>query len=788
MMKLIKLSILIVILSAGSNTYSQVPLKPLYELFTSSTCGPCVAANEILTEILDANQDEYSLIKYQMSWPGSGDPYYNQEGGARRGYYGVYFVPDLYINSEQLDPASSITQEIFDEYAGMMTSMEIEIIEAYIDEDNVISIDAEINPLANYAAGLKAHMVVVEKKTFNNIGTNGETEFQHVMMKMLPDAWGTELEELTIGNQIILSETYNMDETNMETPNDLAVIIFVQDNSDKSVIQSEMANVNGEFDVYNISYVVEDAFGNPIEGAEVLLENYGSLSTDGNGQVLFEEVLTGTYEYSVNYAGLIPYSNTITIEDENVAQEVALEHYTSLLESFNSGLPSSWTKHVSSSNYLYYNQGVMKFARFSGEDDQLMLISPAVEVNPNDTMSFQFGETWNNTSLSFGIISNPYDPASYTELGLLYPAEEWETHEFALNTLATTDTVMYFAWKHANTNESSFLLDNVFLLKVDEICLPLYTLGCGNFEMGFTDFILEQIDNSNSGCDELNGKGWSQYFELGPAELLAGEAYTINMSTGYENNNASVWIDFNDDFVFSSDEKVIDNFLMETPAVLYDVDFTIPAGAADGLHLMRARTNGNGLCNDPCEEYNYGEAEDYLVLLGEELILPPANLTYNFAGGNIVLEWDAPISKEPIAYNVYHSYESGAFDVLANVTETTFTHELLENGLHQYYVTAVYYTGESEPSNTIDVLITGMHNQLDKRFRIYPNPASEMVNFTSEFDITSIKVYNHSGQKVSEKTLQNTYHQFNVSSFIPGLYFFQIVTTKGTFNQRIIIQ
>ncbi len=203
---------------------------------------------------------------------------------------------------------------------------------------------------------------------------------------------------------------------------------------------------------------------------------------------------------------------------------------------------------------------------------------------------------------------------------------------------------------------------------------------------------------------------------------------------------------------------------------------------------MRARTNGNGLCNDPCEEYNYGEAEDYLVLLGEELILPPANLTYNFAGGNIVLEWDAPISKEPIAYNVYHSYESGAFDVLANVTETTFTHELLESGLHQYYVTAVYYTGESEPSNTIDVLITGMHNQLDKRFRIYPNPASEMVNFTSEFDITSIKVYNHSGQKVSEKTLQNTYHQFNVSSIIPGLYFFQIVTTKGTFNQRIIIQ
>lgn len=396
-MKLIKLSILLVILCIGSFTYSQetwsyvdntesssslngkrfieketasawgsqgkipnnktetVPLKPLYELFTSSTCAPCVEANEILTEVLEANPDEYSLIKYQMNWPGSGDPYYTQEGGARRGYYGVSFVPDLYINSEQLDPASSISQEIFEEYAGMMTSMEIEIIEAFIDDENNISIEAEITPLENYAAGLTAHIVVVEKRTFSNTGNNGETEFQHVMMKMLPDASGTELEELTIGNQIILSETYNMDETNMETPNDLVVIIFVQDNSDKSVIQSEMANVNGEFDAYNISYIVDDAFGNPIEGAEIILENYGSLSTDGNGQVLFEEILTGTYEYSANYAGLIPYTNTITIEDENIAQYVALEHYTSLLESFNSGLPSSWTKHVGLILHLIHN-------------------------------------------------------------------------------------------------------------------------------------------------------------------------------------------------------------------------------------------------------------------------------------------------------------------------------------------------------------------------------------------------------------------------------------------------
>ena len=39
------------------------------------------------------------------------------------------------------------------------------------------------------------------------------------------------------------------------------------------MIQSETANVNGDFEVYNCTYVVEDAFGNPIENADVLLEN-----------------------------------------------------------------------------------------------------------------------------------------------------------------------------------------------------------------------------------------------------------------------------------------------------------------------------------------------------------------------------------------------------------------------------------------------------------------------------------------------------------------------------------
>jgi hypothetical protein len=189
------------------------------------------------------NPNEYTLIKYQMNWPGAGDPYYTAEGGVRGDYYGVNSVPDLYINTERISPASSFTQGIFDQFQNTETAMEIDITEALIDMENNISISTDLTSVVTYAPGLSAHIVVVEKLTTGNVGSNGETEFHYVMMKMLPDASGTTLGEISTGVPLTISETYDMSLTNMETPDDLAVIVFVQDDMDKSIVQSNMTDV-----------------------------------------------------------------------------------------------------------------------------------------------------------------------------------------------------------------------------------------------------------------------------------------------------------------------------------------------------------------------------------------------------------------------------------------------------------------------------------------------------------------------------------------------------------------
>lgn len=221
-----------------------VDKRPLYEMFTSSTCPPCPAANEALDGLLEENPDEYTLIKYQVNFPGAGDLYYTDECGTRSDYYGLFSVPDLYVNAERFSPPVNIVQADFDRFQDAKTALEIDITDASIDNDNIVSVSADLTSLVNYSAGLRAHIAVVEKVTTGNVGTNGELEFHHVMMKMLPDASGRMLEALVPRVKTTILEQFDMDLTNMEMSNDLAVIVFVQDDEDKSVVQSAMIDVS----------------------------------------------------------------------------------------------------------------------------------------------------------------------------------------------------------------------------------------------------------------------------------------------------------------------------------------------------------------------------------------------------------------------------------------------------------------------------------------------------------------------------------------------------------------
>ena len=208
---------------------------PMIEHFSSSTCGPCVSVNTAMLNFCNNNPGRFTYTKYQMNWPGNGDPYYTAEGGTRRDYYGVNAVPQCFLDGEDQGHAA-VQQTVFDQHAERTAFVDIR--GSFVVEGNTINIKADIIPFID--ADARVFVSVNEKETHNNVGGNGETSFHHVFMKMLPDAQGTTVNLVTCEPQHF-EFTQDMSGTHVEEMSDLEVSIWVQNYDSKEMFNSRFA-------------------------------------------------------------------------------------------------------------------------------------------------------------------------------------------------------------------------------------------------------------------------------------------------------------------------------------------------------------------------------------------------------------------------------------------------------------------------------------------------------------------------------------------------------------------
>lgn len=241
---------------------ASVDRKPLFEMFTSSTCSTCPGGNEVLDAVLLANPSEtYSLVKYQMDWPGAGDPYYIDECGVRGDYYSVLGIPNLVTNGKNICSSYNFNQSRFNEAITQDAYVAIDL-EYNFDGINV-SADLSVDPMINITDA-SVHFAVVEKLTHYNIGTNGETEFRNVLMRMMPDGNGTST-TLAPGSSEIFTAEANLLTTFIEEFDDLMIIAWVQDNITGTIMQSESHDlIIVSTDEYTESRI--EVFPNPNQG------------------------------------------------------------------------------------------------------------------------------------------------------------------------------------------------------------------------------------------------------------------------------------------------------------------------------------------------------------------------------------------------------------------------------------------------------------------------------------------------------------------------------------------
>src|SRR6056297_915766 len=163
-----------------------------------------------------------------------------------------------------------------------------------------------------------------------------------------------------------------------------------------------------------------------------------------------------------------------------------------------------------------------------------------------------------------------------------------------------------------------------------------------------------------------NSSGGAGYtdFTNETIELNAGQSYSITLTPGFSNSTYQeywkIWIDYNNDTTFTSDELAYDAGSTSSSAVSGTIN--IPSDVS-GLRRMRVSMKYNGE-QSACETFDYGEVEDYNVNISTgggdtEAPTAPTNLTAgNVTETSVDLSWDA--SSDNVGVDHYTVFQDGS--------------------------------------------------------------------------------------------------------------------------------
>jgi hypothetical protein len=346
-----------------------------------------------------------------------------------------------------------------------------------------------------------------------------------------------------------------------------------------------------------------------------------SIDDPNNGTLSTTEAITVTiYNYGLNDQSNFPVSFTVD------GGAPVTETYTGTITSgssaqytftgtANMGTPGNYElKAYTGLSLDTYNPNdtTMKTVQHLFADN----VGATAITSPDGSGSYTATETVTITIENFGTSTQTSIPVAYQINGGTVISETYtgsitsggsDTYSFTttadLSNLGVYDIIAYTDL----AGDSDLMNDTTAFSVSHEICQPSGDCSSGD---GFTEFQLNTINNSSS----CSAGGYGDYTSM-MTTLEQGVTYDLDVQSGYDNQVVTVWIDFNDNFAFESNEMVITDEAFGT--TMATISFPISGTATLGQHLMRARTNwswlGNASITDPCVDVSYGETEDYTV-------------------------------------------------------------------------------------------------------------------------------------------------------------------------------
>ncbi|MCC5917999.1 MAG: T9SS type A sorting domain-containing protein [Cryomorphaceae bacterium] len=303
---------------------------PLMEVFSSSTCGPCAPANASFKALMDQQSPgKFNKLKYQMSWPGAGDPYFTLEAQTRRTYYGVSSVPRMQIDGQWDQHAGQATQPVIDGFRDVPSFLYFRA--AFQVSGQTVNAQIDITPLTNMSGDIRLYAAIYEKVTTNNAKNNGESVFYDVFKKFMTSDEGDPLPNIVENDKQSHSFTYTFNGSYILPPSaqnpvnhatnhtvenfgNLGVMFWVQDNNSKEILQSGNAH-DGQLSTGKSELNKNEVrlYPNPSNGVinldftDILVDKVQYQVYNTVGQVVLSgEFTNATEEYQSLDAGNLP--------------------------------------------------------------------------------------------------------------------------------------------------------------------------------------------------------------------------------------------------------------------------------------------------------------------------------------------------------------------------------------------------------------------------------------------------------------------------------------------------
>lgn len=182
-------------------------------------------------------------------------------------------------------------------------------------------------------------------------------------------------------------------------------------------------------------------------------------------------------------------------------------------------------------------------------------------------------------------------------------------------------------------------------------CTPSYTTGKTDGDLISNISISGTTLSNNSGTSPVNPA--YTFFTGQPnytGTLQAGSTYNVSVSVGtFGGQNLAVWIDYNDDGLFSTPERVgyTTASIDANGTAMFPI--TLACNPSLGTHRMRVRDvwNTSGITIDPCASYGWGETEDYNITISAAVACPQPSsfIASTITGTSAALSWNIGCSE-----------------------------------------------------------------------------------------------------------------------------------------------